>query len=454
MTVMNADKHTNKNKNGMIKFLLPSLIGILLFLVPIPYGEGVNIGIGIISDGLKVLFGAYLEEMMVAVLLISAIGTVITYVAKPKAITESETLSGLFNEGTLWLMFRVLGAIFAVMVYANVGPEFLIGGDTGHVMLDLLVGLSTWFALAMLLIPFLMNFGLMDFIGTMIKGIMRPLFKVPGRSAVDALASWIGCGSTGIMLTSEQYKQGFYTARESVIIASCFSISSLPFSIVIAETLGLSHMFFAFYGSICIATFVAGIIIPRLGPVSKIKDEYFEGAEKDIAEETPEGVSTFSWAVTQATKRASNAAPLKSQLKDGVHGALDIYIGFFPIIMAWGTIGLIIAEFTPIFTIISYPLILILEMFNVPAAAEAAPALLIGFTDMFLPAILVADVQYEMTKFIVGVVSFSQLIYLSEVGSIILKSHIPLKFKDLVIIFLQRTAIVLPVAIILANIIF
>ncbi|MHB1391695.1 MAG: hypothetical protein ACYCYE_01190 [Clostridia bacterium] len=63
----------------------------------------------------------------------------------------------------------------------------------------------------------------MDYTGTMFRGFVRPLFKLPGRSAIDLVTSWIGNCNVGVVLTSMQYEMGYYTAREAAIISTCFS---------------------------------------------------------------------------------------------------------------------------------------------------------------------------------------------------------------------------------------
>ena len=80
--------------------------------------------------------------------------------------------------------------------------------------------------------------------------------------------------------------------------------------------------------------------------------------------------------------------------------------------------------------------------------------MVVGFADMFLPSILGAGIESEMTRFVIAVVSVTQLIYMSEVGGLILGTKIPLKFLDLVIIFLLRTLISLPIAALMAHLIF
>ena len=122
-----------------------------------------------------------------------------------------------------------------------------------------------------------------------------------------------------------------------------------------------------------------------------------------------------------------------------------------PPLVGIGTLGLVIAEYTPVFTWLSYPLIPLLELMQLPEAAAAAPAFLVGFAEMFLPAVLASNIESELTRFVVISVSISQLIYMSEVGVLIMKTRIPLNFGRLVQIFLIRTAITLPVAVVAAH---
>jgi nucleoside recognition membrane protein YjiH len=68
-----------------------------------------------------------------------------------------------------------------------------------------------------------------------------------------------------------------------------------------------------------------------------------------------------------------------------------------------------------------------------------------GFLDMFLPALLAANLDSEITRFVVGVISVTQLIYMSEIGILLIKCEIPLRFHHLVILFVLRTVIALPI---------
>src|SRR5690625_8043565 len=94
--------------------------------------------------------------------------------------------------------------------------------------------------------------------------------------------------------------------------------------------------------------------------------------------------------------------------------------------MAIGTIATILAEYTPLFTWLGMPFVPVLNLLQIPEAAEAAQTVVVGFADMFLPAILGSGIETEMTRFIIACLSVTQLIYLSEVGALLLGSKLPI----------------------------
>lgn len=446
-------QNTKYSLKEKLTFLIPSIIGIVLFLLPLSYSGEINIGIGYLADLFKQNFGDYLPTLMTIVVTVSAIFSIITVTLKPKFIINSSVLNELLNVNMLTLVFRTLGAIFIVLTLLKIGPEFISSMATGGTLLfDLMPTLATWFLLSGFFLPLLLNFGIMDFFGTLIKGVMRPLFKVPGRSAIDAIASWIGSGPVGIVLTNKQLNEGYYSKREAATIAVCFSLVSLPFATVVANFLNINHVFVPFYLTISIASFIAAIILPRIYPINKISKEYM--TEAIINEEVPSEVSLFSHAFSCGVKKANSGNTLNGLIINGINIVIDVYISLMPLVMCWGTLSLIVAQYTPIFTILSYPVVFLLNILQVPGATEAAPAVLVGFADMFLPSILVSGVEHEITRFIIGALSFTQLIYMTETGAIILKSDIDLNLKDLFIVFIERTLITLPIITLIAHLIY
>ncbi|TFE04020.1 YjiH family protein [Jeotgalibacillus salarius] len=438
-----------------MKFWLPSLIGVLLFLVPVSFDGKVTIGLGILADSLQGAISDYIPGFMTVVLVVSALGSLLVRTPAFNVVKRQSVLAMLFDVAPFWIVLRVIGALFALSTLFEVGPELIWSPITGQVMLyDLIPVLMVWFLFACLFMPLLLEFGLMDFIGTMVRKVMVPLFTLPGRSSIDALASWMGSGTVGVLLTTQQYESGYYTKREAAVVATNFSIASIAFSLVIARFLNIDGMFVQFYFTVVVTGIVAAVICPRIPPLSRKKETYYGPVGKQIEEEVPKGVSDFKWGVQKAVEKADQVTSFRGVAKRGVVNVLDIWFALIPLVMAIGTFALIIAEFTPVFTYLSYPFVPILELLRIPEAQAAAPAMIVGFADMFLPAVIGSSIESELTRFVIGVLSLTQLIYMSEIGVLLVKSKIPISILELFIVFLQRTIISLPIAALMAHLLF
>lgn len=302
------------------------------------------------------------------------------------------------------------------------------------------------------ILPFLTDCGIMEFMGVLLKPIVRPLFHVPGRASIDLIASWFGASNAAVILTREQYMKGFYTKREAGYIMTNFSLVSIPFCLMVADTIGIANLFPAFYLCICVVGIILAVIIARIPPIRILPNTYRENVGKQINEDIPQEQGTLHYALELSCKRAENFH-IKNVLASGLEVVMGMLFDLIPIVIAWGTIALVIAVYTPVFQWISYPMGLYLKLFGVKEAFSVAPATLVGFTDMFIPALLITGVQSVKTKFVIGVLSLVQIIYLTEVGTIVIKSEIPLNFWKLLIIFLERTLIAIPLIVLFANLV-
>ncbi|WP_027954664.1 MULTISPECIES: YjiH family protein [Halobacillus] len=438
-----------------LRFIIPSLIGIFLFMFPISGDDGaVTIPIAVLAGEVEERLAGSLSLIMTIIITITALATVTAKLLRSDG-SKSPFFHSLFNVPAVWVVTRVLGMIFAIMVYFQIGPEAVISENTGGLLLDsLLHVLFAVFLFAGLFLPLLLNYGLLELFGVILTKIMRPLFKLPGRSSIDSLASWLGDGTIGVLLTSKQYEEGYYTKREAAVIGTTFSIVSITFSLVVIQEVGLGHMFVPFYLTVALAGFVAALIMPRIPPLSRKPDTYVTDEAGEQNEDIPEGHNVFTYGYAKAVERGSKSIGPGAFMKQGAQNILDMWMGVAPIVMALGTIALIIAEFTSFFTWIGMPFIPLLELMQVPYAAEASETILVGFADMFLPAIIGASIESEMTRFIIAALSVTQLIYMSEVGGLLLGSKVPVNLKDLFIIFLERTIITLPVITLMAHLLF
>ncbi|WP_231619618.1 YjiH family protein [Fictibacillus sp. 5RED26] len=450
------DQMKQTSSSRLMKFIVPSLVGIFLFMIPISYDGEITIPVAILAGMLQDGIGPHIPKIMTAIIAITVIGSLGTFLFKPKAIVNKPFLNTLFNVNIVWQLIRLVGLIFAVMTLFKLGPEAVWSENTGQLLLfDLIPVLFSVFLFAGLFLPLLFNFGLLELCGAMLVKVMRPVFKLPGRSSIDCLASWLGDGTIGVLLTNKQYEEGYYTKREAAVIGTTFSVVSITFAIVVLAQVDLAHMIVPYYFTVVLAGLICAIIIPRIPPLSRKPDTYYEGAKENVADEViPEGQTPFRFGLKKAVERADQnkkAAPL---VKEGIQNVLDMWMGVVPIVMAIGTSALMVAEFTPFFTYLGAPFVPILELLQVPYASDAAQTIVIGFADMFLPSIIGAGIESELTRFVIAAMSVIQLIYMSEVGGLLLASKIPVNFKELVIIFFLRTFISLPIVVGMAHLMF
>ncbi|OOF04631.1 hypothetical protein BZG80_07485 [Salinivibrio sp. MA440] len=437
-------------------FAIPSLLGLLFFMTPITFGDSVTIPIAVMASTVLDLLGNSATAVVTALVVLSAVVSVLVTLTKPAVITRHGFLNGLFNVTPIWLATRIFGAVFVIMAFYGIGTPVIMGETTGAFVLnELLPTLLSVFIFAGLLLPLLTSFGLLELLGAVFTKVMRPLFGLPGRSAVDCAASWLGDGSVGILMTSKQYEQGFYTQREAAVVGTTFSAVSISFSLVVIAQVNLMHMFTWFYLTVCLAGIAAAIVVPRLPPLCWKKDALIDNSERQGDEETlPEGYSTLSYGLHCALNRAEKIRSVNSVLKEGAQNAVDMVLGVLPVVMAIGTAALMVAEYTDVFSILGAPFVPLLELLHIPDAVRASETMVIGFADMFIPAILAADIESEMTRFVIATVSVTQLIYISEVGALLLGSKIPVKLWELFVIFILRTLVTLPVVAGIAHLIF
>ncbi len=452
----------NKQQGSLAGFLVPSIIGIILFMIPVQYDGSWTIVVKIIADMISDAIGEMLPALCVGIVTLSAILGII-FLGKPNFIATYPIVANTFSTTAIWVAIRIVGAVFIWLTYLGIdadNPDSTIGlitsGDNGGFVLnDLLSVLVVIFLLAGLLLPLLLDFGLLEFIGAMLTKVMRPLFTIPGRAAVDCITSWIGDGTLGVMLTANQYEGGYYSKREAAIISTTFSAVSITFSIVVLAQVDLMEYFGLYYLLICAIGIVCALILPRIPPLSLKKDEYLvEG--KAMGESLPEGYTTsFQYGLALARERVGEYRGIEQFMEGAFKNAAGMWFGVLPVVMCIGTLALVLANHTTIFDTLGLPFLPLLQLLDVPQATEVSKTMIVGFTDMFTPSVLAAGtISSPMAKFIVAVISVTQLIYLSEVGGLILGSKIPVNLPELFILFLERTIISLLIAAPVAHMFF
>ncbi len=396
--------------------------------------------------------GDYGLHIVVGIVVTTSILTVLGTTLRMDWIQRRAKLKELFDVPLVWLLLRLVGTIFGLIYFFQIGPELLTSEEIGGaIFVDIGVNVIAVWVGACLLLPLLTDFGFMEFAGTLARPVFRKVFQLPGRSAIDAATSLVGASSIGVLITIRQYERGNYTARQACTIATNFSIVSIPFCIVVASVAGIEQHFISWYGVVVLACLIAAVITPRLPPLSRKADSSISGSPENMAWKDQESPSLLLEAWEKAMKRAESAPGIREFFVTGVTNITFFAFSILAAAMALATIAALITFHTPIFSWLGYPFIDLLEYAQLPDAAAAAPALFSGYLDQYMPAIVASGIDSDVTSFVLAGLSVCQLIFMSELGVIILRSSLPLSVLDLALIFLLRTVIVLPALIVGAH---
>lgn len=436
-----------------LRFALPSLLGVLLFLTPIPWDGHLTIGIGVVTSWIRALMGDYGLQLVVGLTVVTSVMTLLGTVFRVRWIEERRSLQELFAVPFIWLFLRLAGTAFGLIYLLQFGPELLRSEAVGGaVFVGIAVNVTAVYISACLLLPLLTEFGLMEFVGTLARPLFQRVFRLPGRAAIDAVASVVGASAIGLLITIGQYDRGNYTARQACSIALNFSIVSIPFSLVVATVAGIERYFIPWYGVVIFTCLLAAWITPRLPPLSRKADSCKSSAPAPPEQEVQSG-SLLKEAWRVALQRAQQSPDIRGFLAAGVSNLAFFLFSVITAATALATIAALVVFHTPVFSWLGYPFVFLFELAQLPDASAAAGALFSGFLDQYMPAIAAQGIDSAKTSFVLAGLSVCQLIYMSEVGVIILRSSLPITFLDLLAIFLLRTAIALPVLIVAAHLV-
>lgn len=438
-----------------LKFGGCSLLGASLFLLPVVYEGSGTVVLGIMVSKLSAQIGDKMAFFSVPIFVAGALVALI-YNLPPKSVAQKLPWADrLIATHWIWSLLAITGGVAATLTLLDAGPDWVTGLDTGRTafvniggLIFLIIGLGCLF------LPFLTDYGLLEFVGTLFQSGFRKIFNLPGRATIDTLASWVGSSSIAVIVTGSQYERGYYTARESAVIATNFSVVSVPFVVVIAQVAGIGGQFFQLYLSMFVVCIVCALITPRLPPLSRLADEYYEPVGRQIHDGPQQGTSTFALALKNALEVAGSADNPLVSLKKGLFKMIDLFLMMMPAAMTIEFLTLVLHHHTPVFKVLSYPLIPLLTLFGIPEPAAAAPGVIIGLLDQFVPAIIASDISAPVTKFVLAGLSVTQLVFFAETVVLIMRSAIPITPLQLTAIFFIRTAIALPLLTLFANMVF
>jgi nucleoside recognition membrane protein YjiH len=416
------------NPTAALRMLAYSSLGLVMFFLPVEIAGKTTI----LFDHAATWLATRQRPLAIAfVLALMAWGSASPFVSgRWRARTTATVFSAL----------KVLGLVLALMYLTGTGPAVLFQKDMLPFLFDklaLTVGLIV--PLGAVALAFLVGFGLLELVGVLMQPVMRPIWRTPGHSAIDAVASFVGSYSVGLLITNRVYLEGKYTAREAAIIATGFSTVSAAFMIIVAKTLNLMDAWNFYFWSTFVIAFAVTAITAWIPPISRMDNT------GGVSDALPAGRGRWQAAWEAGMHQARSAPSIWRVLTENLRDGIAMASAVVPTILAVGLIGLLLARYTPVFDLLGLLLVPFVWIAGLAEPMLTAKALASGLAEMFLPAIQLKGAD-PVVRYVAAVVSVSSVLFFSGSIPCVLATRIPLSLRQMVAVWFVRTVLSLLMA--------
>ncbi len=469
-----------------LKFILFSVFGVFAFFINIPMpAYQINIGAwqwGQVAAQSNVLcshltnfikaafYTGNFNFMPFVVWAIGLYAVIDMMFLRPDKAWRASKVASVFS------IFKCIGFIMLCIniidIYFGVHPGFMwwmfndveaLGTSIANfVMARILVTICISIPCASLFLPFLVDYGLVDFIGVFVRLIMRPVFKLPGRVAIIMVTAFLGNFSAGHIAVNDQYKSGRMTERESVCIDTSLSTVSVGFLLALATNTGLINeqlwgkSYWNTYFWVAFAvTLIVALIGFRLRPLNKIPDNYYPGSTPN-----PEPIikdHLLKNALHEALEIVEHQESLGRRIAYIMNETLKVLGTVSAGTSFFGTFGVVLYTYTPIIGWIGYIFWPFFRIFGFTGQelAVACTGATISFVEVTVPALLVSVGVWSMRlRFMLAVLPVSSIIFLASFVPCVMGTEVPVKFSHLCIIWLERMILSILVAGVFAILLF
>ncbi|WP_408960211.1 YjiH family protein [Natrinema sp. 74] len=441
-----------KRLRPTLKFLFAFTTGAFFFLFPVQYQGQTTIPLDILMSYIESTSLLAVEVFALLVLFAGGIMTTISMLHFQGVITLNERIRDrvqpdYWQTSKPFWAFRVIAVALGLSMFLGVGPDWLLADGIAGVSWDvLMITIVLVIPLGGIFVNLLAELGGLEFIGTLAQPIMRPLFNLPGRSALDSAASWLGSFSIGYYLTRNVFDRGGYNKREVFAICTCFATANLGSVGAVAAILEILHVFPVVVALYMIATFIVAAILVRIPPLSTVPEEY-------IAEPDPE--PQFTGTVTDYVRFAFNegvrtAEEGESIPRAAINGFVDgtkLTAMILGTVMTIATSVLLLEGYTDFFEILATPFVPLMTILGIPEPETAAIAVLAGAGEYFVGATVAVGASLTTKVFVVVVTSAQAIFFAASIPMMVdMFDDIPMRFRDLTLLLILRTALLVPIA--------
>lgn len=455
-SIDNVDS-TEKQLRPTLKFLFAFATGAFFFLLPVQYEGQTTIPLDVLMTIIERTSLLTVEMFALFVLFAGGIMTTISMLHLRDIITLNERMQDFiepeyWQTSKLFWVFRVVAIFLGLSMFLDIGPDWLLSDAIAGTSWDvLMITIVLVIPLGGIFVNLLAELGGLEFIGTLAQPIMNPFFNLPGRSALDSVASWLGSFSIGYYLTRNVFDRGGYNKREVFAICTCFATANLGSVGAVAAILGVLDVFPVLIALYMVATLIVAMILIRIPPLSTVPEEY-------VAEPDPEPqftgtfVEYLQFAFNKGVRTAEKGESISRAAISGFVDGTKLTAMILGTVMTIATSVLLLEAYTNFFEYLAAPFVPVMTILGIPNPETAAIAILAGAGEYFVGATVAVGADLITKVFVVIVTSSQALFFAASIPMMVdMFDDIPMRFRDLTILLILRTVLLVPIAAVLTH---
>lgn len=414
-----------------------------------------NTLIGHTEENLLRKFHDHLDLIVCAMCFVVTFSSLWCVWRRPERVLKDEILYESLMGEPVWILSRCLSLPIALIVVLEDYDTFGVFLKYSSLLVNHVAARLFFLAIILaVLAPLLLDFGFVQFVSVFIGPIMRPLFKVPSRSAVDCVASLMGSSSMAVVITAKMHKHRYYSDREAAVMVSSFSLAGIYSIYAVAFLLDIGYFFIWLLAVIYTAMFSIALVLPRIWPLSHITDTYHNGGDADVPFHPHLPVATLWRRALAYGENKARHMTLSLYFREFLWILVPLIFTTIPLIITVGSLLVLAVEWTPVLNALAVPLVALMELLGAPEAPILGKSTVLAFIDHYLAVVLGQQLLTEKARFLCAALTTVGLLNMTEVGIHIWHSSIPLKFWQMLVVYIIRVLIGTALIVPLTNLLF
>ncbi|SCH03928.1 Uncharacterized protein conserved in bacteria [uncultured Clostridium sp.] len=258
MEGIDKNKSYEKDENDslyILKMIFYSIIGIIIFFIPININNQTQTMLYHISDLIQL---NYREFLKIYIILFMIIGSIKSFID---------------NKNKIYFSFRILSVIILLNVFYGNNYIFFQNDNTPLIIKDVVLNLITVLPISAVFMPFILEYGLLEIIESYFHPIMKKYFKISGKALIIIFIYLFTDCFCGYYMTHLMYSKGKLRLNELYTLLINFSTMSFYMMSYTYSELNLNSKSFILVSLLILI--ISNMVLCRIYPLSKIKKSYY-----------------------------------------------------------------------------------------------------------------------------------------------------------------------------------